>query len=933
MNRRSLLFALIVCGGLVMVGIWQLNTPAPRGKALKPSDIEARLDEDTEAARPPSGELPGSPLNEPTPQPKKLAPPPAAPSVENDPAKGRIWLRLLDAETNQPLRMTPCELLQLKRNEALFDIARTEERRVTDLDGLIALSVVIVADSRFQEEAESAEVVWYYSTHEVLRVPLPKSYMPATGATDVARAMKELLEVPSDVPIDLYYTREATLRIVARDEWGQPLPAALLEYYWHPLNDSADEWMCLHDEVGSFSMPSEWPRWFESRRQEYRSQAASAVFEERDAFGGRVDNAIRVEYGSSELAKGSTVIRGLPCVRFAAIGSLSGIGIGDAIIDLQPGGNELNVYLRTQPTCTLNVRIEWYGEKLNENESATVWVRPAAPFGGPTNVFAHPDNVTYRWVLAATGSTSWQGQITGLPPGCWSVEAGVEYGNDGSASIRLEDGQVGNITLYCGPAALARWTPIIRLGSEQLEQSSIRILGGEYYEPAAETIWFDSASALTTELELIAGTYTVWIPTLQPMQVSLLPGEKRSDVFELHCATVRFSIDAPLADLLSFEGADVQLNLYPGDEWDSADEHLLSIDADLRKADEAYDQLNPGVVRVWTIPLARYSWHLIGTDQEIQGSIDLMTAGSTSVHFGLRNLPGYELCEIEFSGFTEGEEPHIEFSDDGTAHVAINAFSGPPDEPDFLADVSYVVGDRGAIDVLYSADKKVVYAFGARGGAQLLVYEVTYTSFRVSFPGRLVVTPGHLGAPLDGKLLLDAGESEFTWQVTVFHEDGGYGVGQVGGELEMAIGWVTLVVSRQASGGVTEMARVQVRLSTEPQTLNLNSLAYEPFAQVTLVFKGRGSPDSPFDAWWYGDAKPAPLMLALDQSFGGAPRYVGLGDPDRVMPDGRLEFTYDNRMLPPGRYKVIPWPGAAEKYCKTFTLAPGETSSVVVQGG
>jgi hypothetical protein len=30
---------------------------------------------------------------------------------------------------------------------------------------------------------------------------------------------------------------------------------------------------------------------------------------------------------------------------------------------------------------------------------------------------------------------------------------------------------------------------------------------------------------------------------------------------------------------------------------------------------------------------------------------------------------------------------------------------------------------------------------------------------------------------------------------------------------------------------------------------------------------------------------------------------------------------------------VIPWAGAAERYCTTFTLTSGQTTSVVIQGG
>jgi hypothetical protein len=261
----------------------------------------------------------------------------------------------------------------------------------------------------------------------------------------------------------------------------------------------------------------------------------------------------------------------------------------------------------------------------------------------------------------------------------------------------------------------------------------------------------------------------------------------------------------------------------------------------------------------------------------------------------------------------------------------MNAFSASDVDIDPSADVSGAV--QADSQILRDAEARVLYAYAPRGAAQIAVYgSTTQLMVRATFPGRVVLSPAQFELYRECALLLDSGDSEDAWHIAAFHDNGTAGQYTGGGTVDMTPGWVTLLVTRRGDDSCS-FARVRVNLTPEPQTLDLLTLSYEAYAKVTLVFSGRGSPDSPFDAWWFHDEQPAPLLQALDQSFGGSPRYVSLGEPDRVLPDGRLEFTYDNRMLPPGRYKVIPWHGAVEKYCKTFTLAPGSVSTVVVEGG
>jgi hypothetical protein len=136
---------------------------------------------------------------------------------------------------------------------------------------------------------------------------------------------------------------------------------------------------------------------------------------------------------------------------------------------------------------------------------------------------------------------------------------------------------------------------------------------------------------------------------------------------------------------------------------------------------------------------------------------------------------------------------------------------------------------------------------------------------------------------------------------------------------------------------VNGYARLEVKLEAgKTAEVNLPELEYEVPGTVTIRCRGRGDPANLIDPWWSGvHGHGAQLFALVDLAArpGNLPGGVEIGEPDEVFREGRLEFAYIARQLPPGRYKAIPWEGAAEKDCRVFEVFAGRHTEVVIQGG
>jgi hypothetical protein len=941
MQKRFLVVALAVFGLLVLVSFWQASEPPARAKPLKPSELP--LDgEPVAGGQPLEARLPDKPLDSPTTeQPRELLPPPPAPLVENDPAKGRIWLRLIDARSNRPVANKQVELLPAGYTGAdteygyLMDSPRPASR-ATNSDGLIGLSVV----SQDEISEEPADVILNTELEEavLLHVPVPNGWYPLVDVYDLGREIHWLGTQPSAIPIDVFVMQLAsTLRIVVRDEWGVPLPDARLEWSVIGTGAPAEDWLNVRGEPYDWIEDSGWPGFVEGLRNERGRQNVHGDFKLQEYEGTPVDSPVD-EVFSAPLF-GSVLLRNLPCVQIGAVGHHPLYGFGSATLQLVPGSNELNVYLHPEGSATLNVRIEWIGKPPAEDNSPLLELVSNGPFGVNNSLYETGACHQFSWDLAPSETGVWTGTIRNVPAGWWTLHCSFSGNADGSTVLfQVSPFEARSVTLYGGEDIHARWKPIIRCGGVQLERASLRLLGGYHDEPVEYSVEHNPETGETEALLLVPGNYTVWIPTVQPFEITLKPNEERSDVYELAINTVRITIDAQLARLLSPEEQPVTLNLLPNDAWDGAEEHLYAMNAAMRQRDENYDQLTPGVTSTWLIPAGSYRWELLGTDQELYGLIEFGRAGPTRLDFALNALPGLELLQLEFEGFPD-EQPAVDFNDDGLQQTAIDAF-GADDDVEFTRDYGGYIEEDRDVQQIWAAER-LLYAFAPRGRRLASVYAGNESAdLHVDFPGRATVTPTQMVRPGDGLLrLLDAGDEEAevydpdNYHVMAYHERGEYGEYSAGETLEMELGRVQLLVSR-SSGDSYSFARVTVTLTREEQELRLDKLDYKPFGRVTLTFSGRGSPDSPFDAWWYGENAPRPpVVLALDQVVAGTPRYVHLSSPDQLLPQGRLEFVYRDRQLPPGRYKVIPWPGAEEKWHQTFEVKPAATTQATIQGG
>ncbi|MCG3184182.1 MAG: hypothetical protein ICCCNLDF_02294 [Planctomycetes bacterium] len=935
MQKRFLVVALALLGLLVLVSFWQANEPPARVKPLKPSELP--LDgEPLAGSRPLEARLQDKPLDSSiTELPRELPPPPPAPVVENDPAKGRIWLRLIDTRSNRPVADTFIELHPAGYTGAGTGFSYLQERqrpspRPTDKHGLIALSIC-------RQDAlpdEPVEVILNTEMEEatLLHVPIPKGWYPIVDPYDLGCSMHRIGANPSTRPLDVLVTPFASVNITARDEWGVPLPDAQIENVWIYAGSAADEWLSMQENTHDTIEESQWTGWTEEERREFTRESVTT------SFAHLPNGRPRIVY-YEEPAYGSILLRNLPCVKFGAVGWHPVYGFAAATLQLVPGSNELNLYLRPEGSATLNVRIEWVGELPGGDNGPQLELISSGPCGLNERLEDTDNAHEFYWELANSTTGVWTGTIRNVPAGWWTLTCSFPGNADGSiVRFQVSPFEARGITLYGGDDIRARWKPIIRCGGVQLERASLRLLGGWEREPGQYSVDHDPETGETEALELTPGNYTVWIPTLPPVEITLKPNEERSDVYELAINTVRITIDAQLAGLLSSEGEPILLNLLPDDAWDGAEEHLYALDAAMRQRDENYDQLQPGVTRSWLIPAGSYRWELLGTDHELYGPIEFGRAGPTRLDFALNALPGLELLQLEFEGFHD-EQPAVDFDDDGLQQTAIYAF-GADDDIEFTRDYGGYIEEDRDVQRIWAAER-MLYAFAPRGRRLVSVYAGSESAdVHVDFPGRATVTPTQMVRPGEGLLRLrDAGDEEAEvydpdfYHVMAYHERGECGDYTAGDFIEMELGRVQLLVSR-SSGDSYSFARVTVTLTREEQELRLDKLDYKPFGRVTLTFSGRGSPDSPFDAWWYGENAPRPpVVLALDQVVAATPRYVHLGSPDQLLPQGRLEFVYKDRQLPPGRYKVIPWPGAEEKWHQTFEVKPAATTQATIQGG
>ena len=209
----ALCLAVVFCGsGFVL---------RPQGvRTLKPAPVAEPPASAPAAVKPAAAQI--APLavpEEAAPQPR-----PKAPAVVNDPAHGVLVFRLIDEQSNQPLRFAACEFWCCFRDDGRIEPADCDDFvRTADADGLIRLSVDSGDDSAGDCDltVPLPDIIW-------LPWLIARGYEPADTPEHLQELLAPLETSPSSAPVDLLMKRALSLCGVARDADGHGVPGVVV---------------------------------------------------------------------------------------------------------------------------------------------------------------------------------------------------------------------------------------------------------------------------------------------------------------------------------------------------------------------------------------------------------------------------------------------------------------------------------------------------------------------------------------------------------------------------------------------------------------------------------------------------------------------------------------------------------------------------------
>ena len=945
----GLVAAVLVISGLVWVVVDPVHAPAKDPQRPNVARVQ-------QPESPISEPLSETPLTE-VETPERLDKPPAPPLLENDPKTGRVWLRLIDDATNRPIVDKTVELVPAwvppRKGTYRYRTDQPRIPRATDGDGVLSMSALTVG---INDEGGTADVVYNDISIEALQlhVPVPKGWYPLFNIVDLAEALGELREHPSRGPLDLHVREACKVTVTVRDRWGVPVSDAMLRADLISPTEEESDW------AGHFCEPdySIWRSdWLEECEQQHERLPRMQV---RCEIGGKLHDDIdhnphyfRDEGFSEGGSLGVKKYTGLPVMGFGVIAFHPLYGVATAKLNLQSGSNALDVRFEQVERCELRVRVHWKGKPEGGSENVNLHLDPSTPHGVTSYVRNTYGRLQMAWMVPL-GSDSWEARITGLSPGWW--HAGISHALPEPGELfEVAPGGTKIVDLYVGDEAACRWTPIVNWGGKQLESADVMLLGSDYYR-LREVVEHDPAAGNTDALELAPGRWTAYLPTLEPFHLELKPGEERTDVFELQSVKVQFTITQELVDVVGGGRESLLLHLQPVGTWDEMSCFDLAMESN-ELADAEFCEMKPGITRTWNLPGGEYQWHLDGWEEAFAGYLSIPYTGIMRFDLGLDSLPGYSVLEVQLSGFTPDNAPEVTAS--GAEELAIEPAPRVKDNNMWLDEPTEMHED-----LFRAADARVVridhvrYAvISAPGPVKVHVEQGdTGRSFLAQAPGQIEVHLDDLESSMqpnlwiveqladpedlyaDGNEFAESEEVEYLDQRIEFYGAAGWYIALhlVFGveDLSLPPGRVTVAVHRteyaHSSLARNRYARFDIEITGERVVIELANLSYTDAARVDLVFRGRGSPDKNEDAWWFHEYGPRAIrLLALDDYD----RVVVLDWLDSYMPEGRLEFGFRDLVLPPGRYRLIPWPDAPDKYCHEFTLTPGAHSQVTVQGG
>jgi len=884
-----------------------------------------------------------------------LANPPPKPLKRNDPTTGQIWFRLLDDDTNRPIANSAASFASFGLDgERVYWADLRYSRETTDSDGVI-VGRYRDGDKRppiesLPEPTRNAEVVFEGGHIVHACYPVADSYEPSIQPRQVLWLLQEFAQGRGAEVIDvrLRCTRRVCGQVV--DAMGNPVAGAGV-FAVPEVGDSNGAWIeassCYYEntpDTPEFS-PRSGTRVSGLMREEFESSRpvmvrASVKAEKPNAELNRPDRLPYVgdfksgEYWTSTTdASGQFVISNMPrgtWVVGAWHGAHGFVRQTERLVD-RDGQSELT--LPDDQTASIELTVEWLGKPLEG--LVEIGVDVADPFGCARN------GVRAEFRARAEGLGPWVFTIGGLREGFWHICAG-----GACVAVLLSRGVTEQVKLVSGAGSRGKWRPRVFVGESEIEDPGVLV---RRVDRLPDRVLSNAISSNAVDREgwfhLDAGEYEASVSGSTTVQFKLAPGESRESEFRIVFDAITFCIDSEMAKLLGGETRAVMFKLEVAQHLSPADglnspglDSLLMLAIEAMSSastaeQAAFNRLAPDQPQTWHVPRGVYRWQLRGKVETLEGTVDLRQGDH--IGFSLANLPGLAVLICQLPGAAKADDCDVEIL--GESEVALaEVFETSSKDADLWTR-------KKGQQLVRDHERNRLLLFSRPGTyAVQLQWNDAYLNSVANVPGVIQPNENEFAERMEHLVSFMAESEEFEYtQICAFSADsrflGRCVAGGINSRLALQEGqWHLLVARNRISRGrdraVSELGDLTVIVGTGDMQVDLGAASYRAFGKLRIELAGRAPVESGSDPWWQ-DAhgiglsfeglepnSPSPLLVVSQHRF-------NLDGPSR-----KPTLVLAERSVPPGRYRVIPWPGAPESACKVVIVEPGKETVARFEG-
>ncbi len=913
---------------------------------------------------PPDSSCATTPLvatEQPSPDAATLPPlkePPPKPAQTNDPGSNKVWFRLLDAETNRPIANTPAIFASFgiyEENRLWWHAFNSFGDNKTDANGLFAGTFRdFTRDPRKQpkkgEPPTPERESDLSSDHDGLdsRVyPLAQNYEPGTPPADLEPLLLAFAQGKYSEVIDVRLRKMRKVTGTVLDSLGQPFPGAGVfaipqrgyendaflqdwSYYYMDIPPNDEAWERPGTRTAKIIQ-----RYFEDQRPTFTAVKGATIEPRRshtrpDRFQYTGVSKWATFWTATSDAQGRFEIAELPRGEWALGAWHAAHGFSTQLTTLIECDGEATIALPNDNTASVDLTVEWVGAP--PEETLTIQVDAAGPYGDARY------GVNAKATATPSGTGPWQFRIEGLREGIWRVAAAGRV-----ACVSLRSGERKSLTFRSGPIVYGKWEPTVKLGGADLELPDFEFTRlGEYAGPI-----YDSEGLVTQDsnpyFRFVEGEYEARIAGSPPIRFQVKGGATTETAIDIEPASISFSVATELASALRNADEDLTLTLEPAESTEPYDGEndpgfitianaaIEQMDEALNSKGPAYNELAPGRISVWRIPRGVYHWQLKGNRDSVEGIVDLRS--QSRVDFSLLNLPGMAVLTWHL-----GEGQTREICDAAVENSCRGVLDDVSDiDPTKVA--SWTLAYVG--QYLWSRDDRRMYLI-APPGRHVVGFACDDTVVRrvFEFPGTVQLSSTEFSTRDSRKVRLEYGsETDNYVHVLALCVDGGYEFqiikdpGSV--ELFLYDGHWTLFIERRGIWGREDQRRrewgtIQIVITGEDRTIDIRGASYAALGTLVIELSGKAPVEGQRDPWWQNGTCVG--IQALDIGTSGIVASGEIYAFNMGRPCLKPNLTGRSAEIPPGRYKIIPWPGAPDSACKIVTVEPGKECVVRFEG-